>query len=65
MNSKLRQLIFSFHRYKWLDKAYVGTGAKIVVKKMLIDQFIMTPPFYVVFFVSKCLKYFLIEMCLA
>jgi len=41
--------------YKWLDKAFIGTGAKMVVKKMLIDQFIMTPPFYVVFFVTMSL----------
>lgn len=40
-------------RYKWLDKAFVGTAPKIIVKKLLIDQFIMTPPFYAVFFVSK------------
>lgn len=44
---------FYFFRYKWLDKTFVGTGTKIVVKKMLIDQFIMTPPFYVVFFVGE------------
>jgi len=41
--------------YKWLDKAFVGTAPKIIVKKLLIDQFIMTPPFYVVFFVTMSL----------
>ncbi|KAL4142300.1 hypothetical protein QTP88_004786 [Uroleucon formosanum] len=32
--------------YKWLDKAFVGTAPKIIVTKLLINQFIMTPPFY-------------------
>lgn len=38
------------YRYKWLDKAYVGTATKIVVKKVLLDQFLMTPPLYVIFY---------------
>lgn len=40
------------HRYKWLDGRYVGTASKIVVKKLLLDQFVMTPPLYVIFYVT-------------
>lgn len=40
-------------RYKWLDKKYVGTSTKIVIKKVLMDQFLMTPPLYVIFYTSK------------
>lgn len=38
--------------YKWLDKAFVGKSAQIVVKKVLIDQFLMTPPLYAIFYIS-------------
>ncbi|XP_018895634.2 mpv17-like protein [Bemisia tabaci] len=41
--------------YKWLDKNFVGTAKKVVVKKVLIDQFCMTPPLYVIFYVSMSL----------
>ncbi|XP_050532233.1 mpv17-like protein [Daktulosphaira vitifoliae] len=52
--------------YKWLDKAFVGTAPKIIVKKMLLDQFLMTPPLYVIFYVSMSLmegKKDLLEEC--
>ncbi|XP_065204173.1 mpv17-like protein [Planococcus citri] len=52
--------------YKWLDKAYVGTATKIVVKKVLMDQFLMTPPLYVVFYTAMSLmegKQDLLEEC--
>ncbi|KAK6644497.1 hypothetical protein RUM43_000764 [Polyplax serrata] len=38
--------------YKWLDKRFTGTQYKIIIKKVLLDQFLMTPPLYLVFFVS-------------
>ncbi|XP_046398400.1 mpv17-like protein isoform X1 [Ischnura elegans] len=41
--------------YKWLDGRYVGTAAKTVVKKLLLDQFVLTPPLLVVFYVSMSL----------
>ena len=44
-----------FCRYKWLDGRYVGAGAKIVTKKLILDQFVMTPPVYVIFYASMSL----------
>ncbi|XP_077285875.1 mpv17-like protein [Arctopsyche grandis] len=41
-----------FTWYRWLDKKYVGTTAKIIVKKLLLDQFVITPPLLVIFFVG-------------
>lgn len=41
-----------YFRYRWLDKKYVGTSAKIIVKKLLLDQFVITPPLLVIFFVG-------------
>ncbi|KAI5720018.1 hypothetical protein M8J77_000702 [Diaphorina citri] len=41
--------------YKWLDKAFTGKSAQIVVKKVLIDQFCMTPPLYAIFYTSMSL----------
>ena len=42
-------------RYKWLDGKFKGTGLKIVVKKCLIDQFLMTPNLLVMFYVGMSL----------
>nr|CAD7577650.1 unnamed protein product [Timema californicum] len=39
--------------YKWLDKHYAGTAAKTVVKKLLLDQFLFTPPLIIAFYLSK------------
>ncbi|CAD6215708.1 GSCOCG00000519001-RA-CDS [Cotesia congregata] len=38
--------------YSWLDKMFKGTAPKIVVTKLLCDQFILTPPLVVLFFTS-------------
>lgn len=38
------------YRYKWLDGALPGTTKKIIVKKMVLDQFLMTPQLLVVFY---------------
>lgn len=38
--------------YRMLDRKIVGTSLKIVSKKIFLDQFIMTPPLYFVFFTA-------------
>lgn len=38
--------------YKWLDGRFVGTAPKIIVRKLILDQFLITPPLLVVFFVG-------------
>ncbi|KAL4149550.1 hypothetical protein QTP88_003478 [Uroleucon formosanum] len=50
----------------WLDKAFVSTAPKIILKKILLNQFILTPPLYVASFVSMSLlegKKDLLEEC--
>ncbi|XP_049808053.1 mpv17-like protein isoform X1 [Schistocerca nitens] len=41
--------------YRWLDRRFVGTAAATVLKKMLLDQFVLTPPLLVAFYVSMSL----------
>ncbi|XP_011264577.1 mpv17-like protein [Camponotus floridanus] len=41
--------------YKWLDRFYSGTSVRIVLTKLLADQFIFTPPLLVLFFTSMSL----------
>lgn len=41
--------------YKWLDTFYSGKSTKIVLKKLLVDQFILTPPLLILFFISMSL----------
>ncbi|XP_050533129.1 mpv17-like protein isoform X2 [Daktulosphaira vitifoliae] len=41
-----------FFWYKWLDKNFIGTAPKTVIKKLLLDQFVMSPPFYVIFYTT-------------
>ncbi|KAL1129016.1 hypothetical protein AAG570_013548 [Ranatra chinensis] len=38
--------------YKWLDAKFIGRSGKIVVKKLLLDQFVLTPQLLTVFYVS-------------
>jgi len=38
--------------YKWLDRIFRGTAMRTVTVKLLADQFILTPPLLVLFFVS-------------
>ncbi|XP_018563503.1 mpv17-like protein [Anoplophora glabripennis] len=38
--------------YRFLDKKFVGTTTKVIVKKLLIDQFFFTPQLLLVFYVS-------------
>ncbi|KAF3420586.1 hypothetical protein E2986_11231 [Frieseomelitta varia] len=46
--------------YKWLDMFYKGKTVKIVVTKLLVDQFILTPPLITLFFISL----YLIFLCI-
>jgi Mpv17-like protein len=41
--------------YKWLDKKLPGTAVKTVVKKCLMDQFMMTPNILIMFYVGMSL----------
>ncbi len=44
-----------FYRYKWLDGKLKGTGMKIVARKCLMDQFLMTPQILIMFYVGMSL----------
>jgi Mpv17-like protein len=44
-----------FNWYKWLDRTFPGTTRKIIVRKLLLDQFILTPPLLVIFYVGMSL----------
>lgn len=41
--------------YKWLDAKFVGTAPKIVLKKLVLDQSVLTPPLLVIFYVGMSL----------
>ena len=40
-----------YHWYLWLDSRFVGTAAKTIGKKLLLDQFLISPPILVGFYV--------------
>ena len=42
--------MFLYYWYLWLDARYVGQAAVTIVKKIMLDQFVMSPPFYIIFF---------------
>ena len=42
--------VFLFYWYRWLDARFVGQAAVTIIKKIMLDQFVMSPPFYVIFF---------------
>lgn len=44
-----------YYWYKWLDKKFPGTAPKTIVKKMLIDQFTITPVLLVIFYVTMAI----------
>lgn len=44
-----------FNWYKWLDGTFPGTTRKIILRKLLLDQFVLTPPLLVIFFVGMSL----------
>ncbi|KPU78824.1 uncharacterized protein Dana_GF10733, isoform B [Drosophila ananassae] len=37
-------------RYKWLDRVFPGTTKTIIVKKLVLDQFVLTPYLLTVFY---------------
>ncbi|XP_050303602.1 mpv17-like protein [Anthonomus grandis grandis] len=52
--------------YRFLDKKLPGAATKTVIKKLLIDQFIFTPPLLVIFYVTMSVlerKRDLLEEC--
>ncbi|CAG7730478.1 unnamed protein product, partial [Allacma fusca] len=44
-----------YYWYKWFDAKFKGTAPRMVVKKCLIDQFLMTPNLLVIFYVGMSL----------
>ncbi|XP_044736241.1 mpv17-like protein isoform X2 [Chrysoperla carnea] len=38
--------------YKWLDRSFSGRTGIIIVKKLLLDQFVLTPPLLATFFIG-------------
>lgn len=44
-----------YNWYKWLDRAFPGTTKKIILRKLLLDQFILTPPLLVIFYTGMSL----------
>ncbi|KAI4502954.1 hypothetical protein M0802_001998 [Mischocyttarus mexicanus] len=41
--------------YKWLDTFYKGKSIKLVLTKLFVDQFVLTPPLVCLFFISMSL----------
>ncbi|XP_044003919.1 mpv17-like protein isoform X2 [Aphidius gifuensis] len=41
--------------YVWLDRTFVGKASRVILRKLLCDQFILTPPLLVLFFTSMSL----------
>ena len=60
-------LVFGPWEYYWyhvLDKWYPGRATRMVVRKVLLDEFIMSPLEYVVFYVGQCRVYVLcLSLC--
>ena len=42
--------VFLYYWYLWLDARYVGQAAVTIVKKMLLDQFVISPPILITFY---------------
>ena len=51
--SNIVKTFFFLPRYRWLDANFIGRAGKTVVKKLLLDQFVLTPQLLTVFYVSK------------
>jgi hypothetical protein len=47
------QSFFLSNRYKWLDGKFPGTTKRIIFKKLMLDQFLMTPPLLATFFIGE------------
>ncbi|XP_070501123.1 mpv17-like protein [Chironomus tepperi] len=51
-------LIYSpilYNWYKWLDRSFPGTAKKTILRKLLLDQFLLTPPLLVIFYTGMSL----------
>ena len=44
-----------YNWYLWLDAKFVGTAMKTIGKKLLLDQFLISPPILVGFYVAMSL----------
>ena len=44
-----------YNWYLWLDARFVGTAVKTIGKKLLLDQFLISPPILVMFYVLMSL----------
>ena len=42
--------VILYYWYLWLDARYVGQAALTIVKKMLLDQFVISPPILITFY---------------
>lgn len=42
--------VILYYWYLWLDARYVGAAALTIVKKMLLDQFVISPPILITFY---------------
>ena len=43
--------VILFHWYKWLDARFVGAAAKTIVQKLMLDQFLISPPILATFYI--------------
>ncbi|CAO1422951.1 unnamed protein product [Diamesa serratosioi] len=44
-----------FNWYRWLDKTFPGTTKRIIFRKLMLDQFLLTPPLLCIFFIGMSL----------
>ena len=42
--------VILYYWYLWLDARFVGQAAVTIIKKMLLDQFLISPPILVTFY---------------
>jgi len=60
MNKQMlyNNLLNPFLRYKWLDRVFPGTTKIVIVKKLVLDQFVLTPYLLSVFYAGKFINLF-------
>ena len=44
-----------YHWYLWLDARFLGTAVSTIGKKLLLDQFVISPPILVAFYICMSL----------
>ena len=42
--------VILYYWYLWLDARFVGQAAATIVKKLLLDQFVISPPILITFY---------------